>query len=90
MNVKETAVANAANLSLFMVNVAHWLLTEFCQHNAHCGVLDLKAYFRGHKYVTETLKLLPEMPEPVLLSRIYTQVATLGSVYATIPALDSS
>jgi hypothetical protein len=61
MNVKETAVANAANLSLFMVNVAHWLLTEFCQHNAHCGVLDLKAYFRGHKYVTETLKLLPEM-----------------------------
>jgi len=36
------------------------------------------------------LKLLPEMPEPVLLSRIYDQVATLGSVYATIPVLDSS
>jgi hypothetical protein len=36
------------------------------------------------------LKLLPEMPEPVLLSRIYGQVATLGSVYATVPALDSS
>jgi putative transposase len=90
MNVKETAITNAANLSLFMVNVAHWLLTEFRQQNPHCGVLDLKAYFRGHKYVTETLKLLPEMPEPVLLSRIYDQVATLGSVYATIPVLDSS
>jgi putative transposase len=90
MNVKETAVANAANLSLFMVNFARWLLTEFRQQNPHCGVLDLKAYFRGHKYVTETLKLLPEMPEPVLLSRIYGQVATLGSVYATVPALDSS
>ena len=29
MNVKETAVTNAANLSLFMVNVAHLLLRDF-------------------------------------------------------------
>lgn len=90
MNIQETAVTNAANLSLFMVNVAHRLLADFRQHNPHCGVLDLKAYFRGHKYVAETLKLLPEMPEPVLLARIYDQVATLGSIYATVPVLNSS
>jgi putative transposase len=90
MNIKETAVTNAANLSLFMVNVAHRLLADFRQHNPHCGVLDLKAHFRGHKYVTETLKLLPEMPEPVLLAQIYDQIATLGSIHATKPILNSS
>jgi len=90
MNIKETAVTNAANLSLFMVNVAHRLLADFRQYNPRCGVLDLKAHFRGHKYVTETLKLLPEMPEPVLLARIYDQIATLGSVHAAKPVLNSS
>lgn len=85
MNIKETAVINAASLSLFMVNVAHCLLADFRQHNPHCGVLDLKAHFRGHKYVTETLKLLPEIPEPILLAQIYDQIATLGSIHATKP-----
>ncbi len=85
MNVTEIAVTNAANLSLFMVNVAHRLLADFRQHNPHCGVLDLKAYYRGHKYVAETLKLLPEMPKPVLLTQIYDQIATIGSIHITKP-----
>jgi len=89
MNIKQTPVTNAANLSLFMVNVAHCLLADLRQHNPHCGVLDLKAYFRGHKYVTETLKLLPEMPEPILLAQIYDQIATLGSVHAAKPVPNS-
>jgi putative transposase len=88
MNIKETAVINAANLSLFMVNVAHHLLIDFRLHNPRCGVLDLKAHFRGHKYVIETLKLLPELPEPVLLAQIYDQVAALGSIHTTNPVLN--
>jgi IS4 transposase len=86
MNVTQTAVTNAANLSLFMVNVAHRLLADFRQHNPCLGVLDLKAHFRGHKYVDETLKLLPEKPEPILLARIYDRIATLGSIHAAKPA----
>jgi len=62
MNVKETAVTNAANLSLFMVNVSHLLLRHFRQFNQPAGVLDLKAHFHGRRFVSETLKLLPEMP----------------------------
>ena len=62
MHVQETAVSNAANFSLFMVNVAHVLGGHFRNGNPHFGVLDLKAYFRGHKYVAETLKLLPQSP----------------------------
>ena len=57
MNIKQTPVTNAANLALLMVNVAQCLLAEVRQLNPCCGVLDLKAYFRGRKYVTETLKL---------------------------------
>jgi putative transposase len=30
------------------------------------SILDLKADCRGYKYVEETIKMLPEKPEPVL------------------------
>jgi putative transposase len=86
MNVKQIAVTNAANLSLFMVNVVHCLLVNFRQQDPLGGVLDLKAYFRARIYVTETLKLLPEKPEPILLAQIYDHVAGLGRIHALEPA----
>ena len=81
MNVQETAVTNAANLSLFMVNVAQVLMGHFREEYADFNVLDLKAFFRGHKYVSETLKLLPQKPEPILMTRIFEQVSRLGSIH---------
>ena len=81
MNVQETAVTNAANLSLFLVNVAQVLMRHFRQQYADFNVLDLKAFFRGRKYVAETLKLLPEKPEPILISHILEQVSQLGSIH---------
>ena len=85
MNVTETSVTNAANLSLFMVNLSQPLLREFRQAVPDASVLDLKAHFRGHKYVTETLKLLPEMPEPILLERIFVTIARIGRIHAAEP-----
>jgi hypothetical protein len=85
MNVSETAVTNAANLSLFMVNLSHVLLQAFRQDSPDAGVLDLKTHFRGHKYVTETLKLLPELPEPILLERIFATIARIGRIHAAEP-----
>jgi IS4 transposase len=81
MNVKETAVTNAANLSLFMVNISHLLLRHFRQQGSTVNVLDLKAYYRGHKYVTETIKWLPQKPEPILMARIFEQVSRLGRIH---------
>ena len=81
MNVKQTPVTNAANLALFMVNVAQCLLTDFRQQHPQAGVLDLKAFCRGRKYVTATLELLPEKPEPILLQRIYDRITALGSIH---------
>ena len=89
MNVTEIAVGNAANLSLFMVNVAGLLLPDFRQHSPHAGVLDLKTHFRGCKYVTETLKLLPKIPEPILLQHIFQTVARLGSIHHSQPHINS-
>ncbi len=90
MNVQQTAVHNAANLSLFMVNVAHVLLRPFRRANPHFGVLDLKAYFRGHKYVAEILKLLPENPEPIIMEQIIDRIAGIGSIHSSVPVLNSS
>lgn len=88
MNVKETAVTNAANLSLFMVNVSQLLLRDFRQRDSTVNVLDLKAFYRGHKYVTETLKWLPKKPEPILMARIFERVSRLGWIHCPLPSPD--
>ena len=66
MHVTPTAVTNAANLSLFMVNVAYRLQADVRQRDPDYSILDLKADCRGYKYVEETIHMLPEKPEPVL------------------------
>ena len=81
MNVTPIGVTNAANLSLFMVNVAYRLRADLHPCDPNYSILDLKADCRGYKYVEETLKLLPEKPEPVLFAKILNQVASLGRIH---------
>jgi len=90
MTVTPTGVTNAANLSLFMVNVAYRLRTDVRQRDPDYSVLDLKADCRGYKYVAETIKLLPEKPEPVLLAQILHQVTCLGRIPASHPSFSFS
>lgn len=85
MNVSQTAVTNAANLSFFLVNLSHHLLRNFHLSNQDCGIVDLKAYYRGHKYVEETIKLLPQKPEPVLLAQIFHKISCLGRIHPVLP-----
>lgn len=86
MNVTPTGVTNAANLSLFMVNVAYRLQADGRQRDPDYSILDLKADCRGYTYVEETIKLLPEKPEPVLLGQILHKVACLGRIHAAQPS----
>ena len=90
MNVTPTGVTNAANLSLFMVNVAYRLRADVHPRDPDYSVLDLKADCRGYKYVEETIKMLPEKPEPVLLAKILNHVAGLGRIHASQPAFSFS
>ncbi len=82
MNVTPTGVTNAAHLPLFMVNVAYCLRADGHTRDPDYSVLDLKADYRGYKYVEETIQMLPEKPEPVLLAKILNQVAGLGRIHA--------
>jgi putative transposase len=90
MNITPTGVTNAANLSLFMVNVAYRLRADVHPRDPDYSVLDLKADWRGYKYVEETIKMLPEKPEPVLLRQILNKVAGLGRIHAAQLSLSLS
>ncbi|MBA2631565.1 MAG: transposase [Chloroflexi bacterium] len=81
MTVTATAVSNAANLSLFMVSLSVVLLEDVRRTDPQCSVLDLKASYRGSKYVSEMIKLLPNKLDEGLIVRIYLQVASLGRIH---------
>jgi len=86
MNVTPTGGTKAANLALFMVNVSYCLRADVRQREPDYSILDLKADCRAYKYVEETIKMLPEKPEPVLLGRILNEVAGLGRIHASQPS----
>src|SRR5499427_4757946 len=86
MNVTPTGVTNAANLSMFMINVAYRLRADSHPYDSAYSVLDLKADCRGYKYVEETIQMLPEKPEPILLVKIRNRVASLGRIHAAQPS----
>ena len=90
MNVTPPGVTNAANLALFMVNVAYYLRAASHSREPDYSVLDLKADCRGFKYVEEMIKMLPEKPEPILLAKILNQVAGLGRIHAAQPSFSCS
>jgi putative transposase len=80
MNVNARPVYNGANLAMFMVNVAHALMRPMRAQWPAFSVNDLKAWFRGQKYVVETLKLLPEPPDPIFIDQVISKMAALGRV----------
>jgi putative transposase len=81
MNVNPAAVTNAANLSLFMVNLSQVLMYDIRQTDPDFGVLDLKSYYRGYRYATEMLKILPKNPDDILVVQLFRKVAALGSIH---------
>jgi len=90
MNVKQEAVTNAANLSFFMVNLSSALLRQYRKSNPEFSVLDLKSHYRGCRYVSETIKLLPQKPDGILLAEIFEQIARLGMVHPVFEPVSTS
>ena len=80
MNVSEIALTSAVNLAFLMVNLSHILLKPYRDHDPHFSVLDLKALFRAQRYLSETIKMLPQTPEPDLISRIWRRLACFGGI----------
>jgi putative transposase len=90
MNVKQEAVTNAANLSFFMVNFSSVLLRQYRKSNPEFSVLDLKSHYRGYRYVSETINLLPQKPDGILLAEIFEQIARLGAVHPAFEPLSAA
>jgi hypothetical protein len=86
MNVSQNAVTNAANLALFMVDVSQVLMCEYRHDDPDFSILDLKAIYRGYRYVTETIQILPQKPDEHLVSQFFRKVAALGRIHpANLP-----
>jgi len=81
MNTSQTALTNAVNLSLFMPNFIHLLLKPFRLTSPEFSVLDLKAYYRAYKYLTEIIKCFPQIPDSISFQSIFQQVASLGAIH---------
>ncbi|RKU29364.1 hypothetical protein C6497_02680 [Candidatus Poribacteria bacterium] len=88
MNVNKTPVNNAANLSMFMVSVSAKLKNRFGDENTPYSVLDLKSHYRGLKYLEETLKILPQKPEPIVIDEITQHLSSIGAIHYTQPDLN--
>ena len=83
MNVKEIPINNAANLSMFMVNVSAKLREMFGSEHPGFGVLDIKARYRGLRYLQETLKILPQKPETIVIHNIAEHLRSIGAIHYT-------
>ena len=82
MNISSQAVTHAVNLSFLMVNLSHAMLKSYRIDDPDFSVRDLKARFRAHRYLTETIKLLPNPPDQHLISRIWQRLTALGGIRA--------
>jgi hypothetical protein len=80
MNVTERPVYNFANMAMFMVSVSQQLLQRRRSDNPHCGINDLKSKFRGRKYVSELLKLMPETLSELLIDDFFVKIGALGRI----------
>ena len=80
MNVKEQAVMNAANLSLFMVNISQSLGTIMPTRNPF-SVHDIKARFHAHFYVKTLLKMTPRIEDPIFIRQLYDHANTVGCIH---------
>ena len=87
MNVNKIPVNNAANLSMFMVSVSMKLMNTFQGENTDYSVIDLKSHYRGLKYIEETLKILPQKPEPFVIEEITQHLSSIGAIHYTHPDL---
>jgi putative transposase len=56
-------------------------MSEFRQTNPDSSVLDLKAYFRGGKYATELIKMLPQKPDPIFIAQLFQRISALGRIH---------
>jgi len=77
MVIKEQAVNNAANLSLFMVNLSQVLMAQ----DDESSVLDLKAHYHRLRYAKEAFKILPKNTDVICFEDWIKKIPVLGRIH---------
>lgn len=77
MVIKEQAVSNAANLSLFMVNVSKHILAS----TGETSILDLKAHSHCLRYAQEAFKILPKSATVISFADWVKEIPVLGKIH---------
>ena len=81
MSVKELSVTNSIGLSFFMGSLGRALLKPMRKEFPEAGILDLKSYARGDRYVSEVMKYLQEKPEAINCDELLARIARLGFIH---------
>ncbi|MGK5092719.1 transposase, partial [Deltaproteobacteria bacterium TL4] len=80
MNIEETQVKNAANLSMFMVNFSRIIASQIQDANS-TSMLDLKAHFQGLFYLEQVLKMDPQIQEIISFEKLQKTMANIGRIH---------
>lgn len=77
MVIKQQAVTNAAQLSLFMVNLSQAMMAN----SGETSILDLKARHHALRYAQEAFKILPQKAVVINFSDWVKKIPVLGSIH---------
>lgn len=80
MNIKEQPVKNAANLSMFMVNLSQTLGRKMSSQTQF-SINDIKARFHAHFYVKMLLKMTPQIGDPIFIQQLYEHAGSAGCIH---------
>ena len=79
MNIKQKAVKNAANLSMFMVNLSRFLIDQDETYTQ--SILDLKTRSKAAFYVEKIIKFNPEIQKIISFEQLQAATADFGCIH---------
>ena len=79
MNIKQKAVKNAANLSLFMVNLSRFLIDQDETYTQ--SILDLKSRSQAAFYAEKIIKFNPEIQKIISFEQLQSATADTGCIH---------
>jgi putative transposase len=79
MNIKQKAVKNAANLSMFMVNLSRFLIDQDETYTQ--SISDLKTRSQAAFYVEKIIKFNPEIQKIISFEQLQSATADIGCIH---------
>ena len=80
MNIREHNVANAANLSMFMVNLSRSMIEKPFNQTVR-GIHDLKAKAQAEFFMERVFKMNPEIAGVISFEKLKQDVGDIGCIH---------